>query len=73
MVQGVLVNVNSSPPAQVLLIDWYNTNTRLTLQMGFKGTCGPWFVDKFVFSFDLPSRILVGEVEGPVCPVQSTE
>ena len=73
VVEGIHVNVDGTPPALVIFVDWYDADALLTVQVRCKGGYGPWFADYAGFALGLPVRCLVGDIKRTVSLVESPE
>ena len=73
VVQRILVNINGSPQAGIVLVDGHDAYACLTVDMGGVSGKGPWLVDKFVDALLLTPSVLGCNVQGSVGSIQATE
>ena len=73
VIQGILVNVDSPPDADVVLVYRNNAYADLTLQVRFERGLGPWFADNLVNALLLAVGVLGGQVHRAIRLVQATE
>ena len=60
VIQGVLINVDGPPDADVVLVNRNNAYADPTLQVRCKRGLGPWFADNLVIALLLAVGVLGG-------------
>ena len=73
MVERVLVNVQRTPDAEVVLVNRNNPYALSAFQVGGESGPGPWFVDKGVLSLLLATGIFPCDVHNPVGAFEAPE
>ena len=73
VIQRVLVNINGTPNANVVLVDGYNAYADLTLQVRLERGLGPWFANNLIIALLLAIGVLGGQIHRAIRLVQTTE
>ena len=73
VVEGIHIDIDSTPEAGVLLVDRHDADTHLALQVGLENGLGPWFADNLVYALLLSVGVFFGEIDGTIGAVEATE